>query len=272
MELVLIPLGAALVLLALRDVFHTLLHPDGTGSLSPRVFRAVWAVGERVPFVGRIAGPLGMIGAGLLWWLMVLGGYALIYLPSLPAGFVAGPGVPLGGSVLEAAYVSGVALSTLGLGDVVPGTTALRLVVASEAFVGFALLTGYVTWWLSVYPTLLRRRALAARLHALVGDGPRLRADDDVVLHDLAAQLAVIRVDIVQYPVSAFFRAPAHGLSLAAALPALHEALEDEPSAAAGVARRALDDLATTLEDASFPLEGEDTRELLRAHAAAYGR
>jgi hypothetical protein len=258
-----IVLGAVLVLLALRDVLHTLLHPGGTGSLSPRVFRAVWALGRRVPPVGRLAGPLGMVATGLLWWLMVLGGFALAYTPYLPEGFVASQGVPLGGSPLEALYVSAIALSTLGLGDVVPTEGVPRALMALEAFVGFGLLTAYVTWWLSIYPTLLRRRALAARLHVLLDDGEPL---DDRELHDLAEQLAVVRVDLVQYPASAFFRAPDRRLSLAAVLPELHEALPR------GRARRALEELARQVGAGHVPLEGDEPGELLRAHAEAYGR
>lgn len=34
--------GAALILVALRDVFHTLWHPVGRGSLSTLVMTGVW--------------------------------------------------------------------------------------------------------------------------------------------------------------------------------------------------------------------------------------
>ena len=35
-------IGAGLVLVAVRDVFHTLFHPDGRGRLSRFIGRSVW--------------------------------------------------------------------------------------------------------------------------------------------------------------------------------------------------------------------------------------
>lgn len=37
-------LGGALVIVALRDIFHTLFHPSGAGSISRMVTRLVWQV------------------------------------------------------------------------------------------------------------------------------------------------------------------------------------------------------------------------------------
>ncbi|GHJ96883.1 hypothetical protein SNE510_64020 [Streptomyces sp. NE5-10] len=58
------PLGALLVLVILRDVFHTLWHPTRHGGLSRVVMRTVWRVsahrGSRWRPAG-LAGPLGLV-------------------------------------------------------------------------------------------------------------------------------------------------------------------------------------------------------------------
>jgi hypothetical protein len=66
--------------------------------------------------------------------------------------------------VLDALYLSTVAMSTLGFGDIVPVDGWLRLVVPVQALVGFLLLTAAVSWVLQVYPAPARRRVLAVRL------------------------------------------------------------------------------------------------------------
>ncbi len=39
--------GAALVLLVLHDIFHTLGHPEGQGSLSRLVLSTIWRLSRR---------------------------------------------------------------------------------------------------------------------------------------------------------------------------------------------------------------------------------
>ncbi len=76
-------LGAALIAGALRDIYATLWHPHGLGTLSRWVFRIIWSIAGRIRRHGRAlgsAGPLGMIATVLLWAAMIVTGWALIYL------------------------------------------------------------------------------------------------------------------------------------------------------------------------------------------------
>ena len=165
-------IGVAVVLAALRDIFHTLWHPSGHGGLGRRVLAAVWRAGR--PRQGHrrvrvLAGPLAMVVVVLAWVGLIVLGWTLIYWPHLDDGFFFSE--PLQqttrGGLLDALYLSMVTLATLGFGDIVPTAEWLRVAVPLEAMLGFVLLTAAVTWVLQVYPALMRRRALAIRLSLL---------------------------------------------------------------------------------------------------------
>lgn len=275
--------GVLLVSAGLREVFSTLLHPKGFGRLTPAVFRAVWGVTRRAghPSFG-IAGPLAMVLSFVLWALLLVAGWALVLWPHLPGGFQIADGIRPAdqGGFLDAVYVSGVALATLGFGDVVAETTPLRLALVLEAMIGFLLLTASITWVLSVYPALLRRRALAARLtDHLPADGSMLAEEPPAVratvLYELAAQLAAVQVDLLQYPSSYFFLDPEPRLALHDALRRLDRALPHEDAGdplepAEATVREALDGLAVALREGPFGLHGETTTEALAAYAASH--
>lgn len=84
--------GVLLVLVASRDIFDRILHPAGSGHISGAVMRATFAVLRRVstrrPGAIDVAGPLGILFSIFTWAVMVAVGWALIYLPHIPAGLV----------------------------------------------------------------------------------------------------------------------------------------------------------------------------------------
>ncbi len=103
--------GAALVLLILRDVFHTLWHPTRHGGLSRLVMTTLWrlsfVLGPRRTAAG-LAGPLAMVSVVALWALTVAAGWALIYWPHIPDAFVYAGGLQPDdhAGLLDATYVS----------------------------------------------------------------------------------------------------------------------------------------------------------------------
>ncbi|MGY1762433.1 potassium channel family protein [Geodermatophilus sp. SYSU D00779] len=206
--------GAALVFVALRDIFHTIWHPTGRGGLSRRLMATVWRIGRRRRALGALVGPLAMVVVVLAWVLLILLGWALVYWPHLPGGFVFGSGLDPASRAgfLDAVYLSTVTLATLGFGDIVPAADWLRIAVPVQALVGFGLITAAVSWVLQVYPALTRRRALAVRLSllrrvdtlGLVADPQSAMAAP--LLEDLAVGLAQLRVDLTQYAETYYFR------------------------------------------------------------------
>jgi voltage-gated potassium channel Kch len=213
--------GAGLILLMLADVFHTLLYPHGSGPVCRAIMRGFWLFSRRVR--GRssaVAAPLAMAAVIGAWAGLAVAGWAFMYLPHLPGGFVYADGVPQEGGLLEAVYVSMVTLSTVGFGEIVAGGPALRLLTASQAVTGFGLLTATVSWILQMYPALSRRRALAHELNLFrEASGPEGLASLDVrhaagLLESLARSVAAVSIDLVSFYESYYFHEKAQRGSL----------------------------------------------------------
>ena len=206
-------LGAGLVLLMLVDVFRTLLYPHGSGPLGRAIMRGFWLVSRKLRGRGSfIAAPLAMAAIIGAWAALAAIGWALLYLPHLPAGFVHGAGVPQRGDFAEALYISLVTLSTVGFGEIVPADPLLRLVVALQAVTGFGLLTATVTWILQTYPALNRRRTLAHQLSlfreaagpaGVLSLDPRHAAG---LLESMAGNVASVSIDLLAFHETYYFR------------------------------------------------------------------
>ncbi|TQN42203.1 ion channel [Blastococcus colisei] len=279
--------GAAIVLVALRDIFHTIWHPSGRGDLSHLVMRGLWRVGQRRRdrgTAGVLTGPIALALVIGMWLVLLIGGGALVYAPHMPEAFVLQSGLDVSerSTVLDAVYLSMVTLATLGYGDIVPAAGWLRVAVPIQGLIGFALLTGSVTWVLQVYPALIRRRALAVRLAQLRTVAPAdLVHDPDStlaapLLEGLAGALVQARVDVTQYSETYYFRDNAQEAALPAMLAvasdlcaAGREAPRKDVRLAAGLLGTAIDDFAHVL-DQQFLQVGGSTADILTAYARAH--
>jgi len=158
----------------LRDAFEALFHPDGRMALSRAVMRGYWwlfhLVGAHRPRLFALAGPAMLLTILMLWAALLAIGWAFVLWPHFPDGFrfadELGPDAGQRGLV-DALYMSLVTLGTIGYGHISPASDLLRLLVPLEALVGFALLTASVSWLLTVYPALSRRRSLAYEITLL---------------------------------------------------------------------------------------------------------
>ena len=166
--------GVILILLGILDVFFTVLHYDGFGFLSSRLynnlFNAVRFVTRPLPRKYRalglsMAAPLMVPATIAAWILLISFGYALVYYESIGAKtfYFSSPG--LKPSFLEALYLSGTAISTVGFGDITPQSTFYQLVTISEALLGFGVLTLAITYVLGIYGVLQQLGVLAAGVH-----------------------------------------------------------------------------------------------------------
>lgn len=281
--------GAALVVVALRDIFRTLWYPEGFGVFAHTVCRVVWRMTKplsRRPRSAELGGPLGMLAAVLGWAALITVGFALVYWPHLPEGFTFGSSVdaPDRSGFLPALYLSLTALATLGLGDILPAAPGLRVVVPLQALTGFVLLTAGITWALQVYPALGRRRALAQRLTVLARDPETLHVVREgepsvaaQLLHDVRSSLASVEADLRLYSETYYFREGDSTRSLAASAGVLLDlASAGEGSASAAVRhaarslRRSTGEFADTLARQFLKDPGE-TEATLRAFARHHG-
>ena len=279
--------GIVLIGLAVRDIWHTLFHPAARGTLNRLVARAVWSLWRRLtrdrPTALALAGPWALTSVVAVWGSLLVVGWALIYWPHLPEAFLLGTGLPAHeqDSFVDALYVSLVTLGTLGYGDIAPRADWLRLVAPLQAFVGFAFLTAVISWVLSVYPVLARRRSLAHDV-ALFAESTTARklafaalttASAERLLDNFAQRLVVVGGDMTQFPITYYFADRDERKALAAALPTLGN-LANEAGAGADAMvglqgetlRRAMDDLARVLASEFPRLDAGTPTAILEAY------
>jgi len=173
-------LGVLLILLVVYDVYATILDARArAGPISETLNRSVWGLARRIAF--RLPRPrrhrfLNALGPLLLPALIavyigsLVSGFALIYFPRMPAHFNVAPEAnsPVW---IESLYFSGITLTTVGYGDIAPRTTAMRLVALTQAAAGFALISLAVTYLITVYSALERKRSVALSFYHQAEEG-----------------------------------------------------------------------------------------------------
>lgn len=276
-------LGLVLIAVVIRDVFHTLFHPIGHGSIAPVVMRFVWWLLRAFRADRRIAsltGPLGLALVVLTWGAIAVLGWALLYLAQMPEGFAYGSELdPAARSdVFDSIYLSLVTIGTLGFGDIVPTVPFLRFMVPLEALFGFMLLTAAVSWVLQIYPALHRRRVLALQLSTLRearAAQPDLGIDSvpTDVLTGMAGAIVEARNDFTQYGATYYFRDLEADASLAASLQyaavlAAEAVGSEHPQTrlAGALITAAVDSLAQLLSQEFLQFDG-DTDAVIKAYA-----
>ncbi|RZU30803.1 potassium channel family protein [Blastococcus saxobsidens] len=280
--------GAGIVLFAVRDMFHTIWHPSGQGTLSRLVILMVWRGSQllkRRAHQSSVMGPVALLSVILTWGVTIVAGWTLVYWPHMAEGFSFSSSLDPAqrSDFLDSLYLSLVTVATLGYGDIVPQEPWLRLTSPLQALIGFALLTAAVSWVLQIYPALARRRTLAIRLALLqrAGAARLLPATDSsssaTLLQSLAGDLTQIRVDLTQYAETYYFRETDAVASLPAQLPfarelarAGRESAQEELRLAGTVLAEAVQDYAHLLAQ-QFPLAGDSTDDVLRNYAADHG-
>jgi hypothetical protein len=259
--------GAALILVGLRDVFDVLFNESGRAVLAHSVTRGVWrafrTVAKRRRGVFSLAGPFALLAVVATWALLLIAGWALIYLPHMPDGFTLGSGVDRSQPFVDALYTSMVTLATVGFGDITPDEPLLRLLTPLEALLGFGLLTASISWLLSIYPVLNRRRSLAYEAHLLLDSEKAIGtsvvdlepSSAESVYSEMTTRLVSVERDMATFPIAYYFATTDHRFSLPAVMPGLLElarrgADESRPAAVrlrATMLLEAIDDLAHAL-------------------------
>lgn len=282
-----IAVGALSIGVALHDVFHTLFHPAGRGAMSDYAARAVWRIFR--PIARRkhdsitVAGPAAIITIMALWVALIVIGFSLIFTPYIESRYVFASGIPEHHrNFADAFNVSLGGLITLG-GDINPTTRPLRLLEGLEAVIGFGLLTASVSWLLSLYPVLERRRTVAHEINLLhnaeVETGINILdlppSEGQPVLWGLAGSIAELRNDLTQFPISYYFHTGEHHSGLAGGLPYLAAIAEaaSRPEMAgsyrvAGVALGgAIDDYLSTIAEIFLRMPKDDKLAIMRRYA-----
>ncbi|WP_370327579.1 ion channel [Euzebya sp.] len=221
-------LGVTVVVLAAADLGLTVLHPSRRGLLSRHVEHLAWAGVRRLTRLGgrdrllSFGGPAAMAADLLAWVFSLWLGFALIQPPSVHT-FRYSPGWPGHEGFVEALYLSGASLTTVGFGDVVAGSEVLRLVTILEAASGLAVITAAIAYVTAVYPRVSLVRVAASWATDLQADTEEGAARfichggrDEVAR--LQRNLIEIHQDLLRFPVLYYFHAGVPGESTASLL------------------------------------------------------
>jgi hypothetical protein len=204
--------GAAIIIAIVVEVFQDLFHPAGSGALSDWIGRRVFNLLRRRRPALPLAGPISVVVVIGAWVVCLVTGFAFIYYGSFPDRFLTSTGtVPdHSGRFLSPLYFSFETLITLGYGDLVPQSMAMRFTAAVEGLIGFGLLTASVSSIVLLYPAVSRMRLLARGVAHIVRTERRLgiplaSSGSDVILSELARDVTNTRIDLVHFPVLYYF-------------------------------------------------------------------
>lgn len=166
--------GAALLAVVFYDIHATILRATKQpGPFSTSLNRGLWwlAVRSTQKFDRRRRhrilskiGPLLMPLLIAFFILIMLTGFALIYLPRLETEFKIEEAARHS-QIFQAFYFSGVTFLTIGYGDILPISVVTRTVALIEGVSGLAIISLAITYLLTVYGALERKRAVALKFY-----------------------------------------------------------------------------------------------------------
>lgn len=215
MTVVLLLAGALLVLLAFCDaIITTLAAGNGGGPLTQRLGRGTWLLLRRVsrgeqPGLLPYAGTIVLMVTVLTWVVLLWAGWVLVFSATEDAVLESATRTPA--DLAGRAYYAGFVIFTLGVGDVVAGSGAWRMVTALASFLGLFLVTLSITYLVSVVSAAVQRRSLA-RAVSLSGrsgvdlvllhwDGDQVGGSLPSLLQSLESQGLQVTQQHLAYPV-----------------------------------------------------------------------
>lgn len=240
MQTLLIIAGVLLIAAAMLDAFWTTLSFAGGGPLTRRVARVIWATAlgihrlrpRRAHGLLRATGTVILLTTVGVWILAVLAGYVLMF-SSDPMAVVDGrTGAPV--NLVARIYFTGFTLFTLGIGDLVPGSDAWRIVTVIATLNGLFLVTLAITYLIPVVSAAVHKHQLGAVVFDLGDDAQDIviRAWDGKGFDGLSNYLVQLApmIDLhvqrhLAYPVLHYFYAADRRWAVAPGLAALHDAL-----------------------------------------------
>lgn len=228
--------GVLLLLLVIYDVYATILDASGrAGPISALVNRVAWSTTRLLAFrferqnrhrLLNLIGPLLMPALIVIYLLLLVSGFALIYFPRMPSEFNVSPEA-ISASWIESLYFSGVTLVTVGYGDITPRSFGVRFIALIEGASGFALISLAVTYLITVYGALERKRVIALSFYHQAEEGANVAGfiahhfvggrfyGFDAVLRMAARDINELQESHAEHPVIYYF----HPLAVHKSLP-----------------------------------------------------
>ncbi len=158
--------GILIITLVAYDAHINILHSRGrNGPLGDALFRTVWRLSVKLAFrfskrrrhaFLNMIGPMLMPSLLVLYITLLIIAFALIYYPRMPDEF-AMELLPEDSRWLRSVYYSGVTLTTLGYGDIVARTDAMRILSFVESATGLGVISLGIAYLVTVYRALERK-------------------------------------------------------------------------------------------------------------------
>jgi hypothetical protein len=166
--------GVAILVMVFYDIYATILRATKhSGPFSTLLNRGLWWIAKRATqqlsrrrrhrFLSPV-GPLLMPSLIAFFILMLLTGFALIYLPRMETEFKVDDAAH-SSKIFQAFYFSGVTFLTIGYGDILPVSGVTRMLALIEGAGGIAVISLSITYLLTVYRALERKRAVALKFY-----------------------------------------------------------------------------------------------------------
>jgi hypothetical protein len=235
--------GITLIVVVLWEGFETIVLPRRVTRrfrLTRMFYRPAWGTWTRMVYTFvqearqqetwlSFFGPLSLLLLLSFWAGGLITGFALLHWAS-GSGFATHAGHA---GFLTDLYLSGTTFFTLGLGDVVPQSTAARLLVVVESGMGFAFLALVIGYLPALNQSFARREVSISLLDARAGSPPTasemLRRHGHErgmealrqLLHEWEKWSAEFLEGHLSYPVLAYFRSQHDNQSWLAALTAI---------------------------------------------------
>lgn len=234
----LLSLGIVIVGIAISDFAVTAFVPTGEGKITASIGRLCF---KTFMFLAGKEGNhrvLNYIGLSCIlitismWTLLLWAGFSCIYISAPNSILVGSDKSPA--DLFEKIYHVGYTLSTLGMGDYVPGNDFWRVFTSFVSFIGLVTVTMSITYLVPVISNAIQKRSLSLQISSL-GETPEQIiinsyngkdfTDLNNILSDLSAGIFLYTQNHVAYPILHHMHSNNPSENIVLKLVALDEAL-----------------------------------------------
>lgn len=230
--------GLVIITVILSDIVQTTLNVEGSGPLSKRLARALWALAmalHKRKANHRLLAQMGLIilvALQVFWTAFLWLGWTLLFLWDRSSVIASSTGEAA--DLAAYFYFTGFTWITLGIGDYVPNGAVWQFVTVCASIIGFFIVTLTISFILSVLQAVVQKRKTAAYISSLGATpyGIVLQHWDGQSCASLQAHLSSLISDIgtvsqqhLSYPVLHYYHSANAYTSFPVRLAALDEAL-----------------------------------------------
>lgn len=200
MQTVQIIFGLLLIVFIYLDFFHTTLSGNGFGVFSRIINRLLNRVilQNRSRKIFTYSGITHLLVTTFVWLAIMFIGAFVVFTSGEQMVVDGTTGLPA--TKIERFYYTGYVLSTLGIGDYVPGNDTSRIITGILSFSGFILITTGLTYLLSIINSVLSKKQLSFFISTIGEDVEEMYnyLEEQEDLSSLVADAANLRQQILK--------------------------------------------------------------------------